>query len=150
MFNGEFTHSLDDKGRVVFPVKFRTLLGEKFVITKGLHGCLFVFPAQEWNNFEQGLRSQPLLNLDAIRLQRFFSASAYEVSVDGQNRVAIPAALREYAEIDNEVVVVGASNRIEIWSRPKWDAIIGDITPESIAQSAQAIGLSLNGDAVLS
>ena len=143
MLNGEFQHSLDDKGRLVFPMRFRLLLGEKFIITRGLHGCLFVFPTQEWNAFEQKLKEQPLLDLNAIKLQRFFSGSACEVSVDSQNRVQIPAGLREYAGIRSDVVVVGATNRVELWSRERWDAILDEISsPEAIAGAAQAIGLS--------
>ncbi len=150
MFNGEFSHSLDDKGRLVFPMRFRLLLGEKFIVTRGLHGCLFVFPAQEWNAFEQKLRQQPLLDLNAIKLQRFFSGSAAEVSVDGQFRVQIPQALRDFADLKDEVKVVGASNRVEIWNRDRWESVLGDISPEAIAGAAEAIGLSAAANALSS
>lgn len=147
MFNGEFVHSLDDKGRVVLPIKFRYLLGEKFVITKGLHGCLWVFPAEEWNQFDRKLREQSFLDLNAVRLQRFLSASAYEETTDNQNRLTIRANLRDYAAIDGQVVIVGASNRVEIWSRERWEAINANISAEEIAEAAKALGLTKSQDA---
>lgn len=142
MFIGEYEHSLDDKGRIILPIKFRYSLGEKFYITKGLHGCLFIFPEPEWTKFNQSLSEQPVVNLDATRLQRFFSASAFEVTTDSQNRLAIPAVLRKYAKIEDQAVVVGAANRVEVWNPELWEAVNSDISPEEIAASAQALGLS--------
>ncbi|MDH7571560.1 MAG: division/cell wall cluster transcriptional repressor MraZ [Armatimonadota bacterium] len=141
MFIGEFEHSLDEKGRVVLPFKYRSLLGDRFYITKGLHGCLWIFPAAEWNRFDESLKKQSYLNLDAIRLQRFFSASAFEVGTDSQNRLSIPAPLREYAGIKGQAVIVGASNRVEVWSTERWQEVNADVEPEALAASAMNLGL---------
>lgn len=141
MFRGGFSHSLDPKGRIIIPQKLRLLLGEKFVITKGLDRCLWVFPDEEFRKLDERLKSQPMLDPNALRLQRFFSGGAVDTNSDPQGRVAIPANLREYASIDKEVMIVGAGNRIEIWSKPKWDEIANDVSDDLIRESAREIGV---------
>lgn len=141
MFRGGFSHSLDPKGRIIIPQKLRLLLGEKFVITKGLDRCLWVFPDEEFRKLDERLKSQPMLDPNALRLQRFFSGGAVDTNSDPQGRVAIPANLREYASIDKEVMIVGAGNRIEIWSKPKWDEITNDVSDDLIRESAREIGV---------
>lgn len=141
MFRGGFSHSLDPKGRIIIPQKLRLLLGEKFVITKGLDRCLWVFPEEEFRKLDERLKSQPMLDPNALRLQRFFSGGAVDSNSDPQGRVAIPANLREYASIEKEVMIVGAGNRIEIWSKPRWDEITDDVSDDLIRESAREIGV---------
>jgi MraZ protein len=120
MFMGEFQHSVDDKGRIIIPVKFRELLGTSFVVTRGLDHCLFVYPRDEWTLLEQKLKSLPLMKSDARAFTRFFFSGATECEWDKQGRVNLPANLRDYAKLDKECVVLGVSNRMEIWSKTIW------------------------------
>ena len=110
MFMSEYTHSIDTKGRVIVPAKFRESLGNEFVITQGLDGCLFVFPNEEWNAFEEKLKSLPMSNKDARKFVRFFLAGAATVELDKQGRILIPTVLREFAGLEKDVVVVGVGN----------------------------------------
>ena len=111
MLIGEYEHSLDSKGRMILPAKIREDLGEKFIITKGLDGCLFGFSESEWNNFEEKLKQLPLTNKNARDFVRFFLSGAVEAETDKQGRILIPANLREYADLDKE----GSCNRC--WKR---------------------------------
>ena len=120
MLIGEYEHSLDTKGRLIMPSKLKEDIGEKFVITKGLDGCLFVYSLTEWKNFEEKLRTFPLTNKDARALTRFFLAGAAESEIDKQGRFLIAGNLREFAMLEKEVVIIGMLNRIEIWSKEKW------------------------------
>mgnify|MGYP001463933256 CR=1 FL=1 len=121
MFMGEYQHSIDDKGRMIIPVKFRELLGTSFVVTRGLDHCLFAYPREEWALLEQKLKSLPLMKSDARAFTRFFFSGATECEWDKQGRVNLPGNLREYAKLDKECVVLGVSNRMEIWSKPIWN-----------------------------
>ena len=132
---------MDEKGRVIIPLRFRNELGTTFVITKGLDKCLFVFREDEFAEMEKKLQTQPALDRHTIRLQRWFSAEALETQVDNQGRVAIPGNLRDFAGIQDDVAIVGAGNRIEIWSQQGWDAFNADLTDEDIIESAQEVGL---------
>lgn len=120
MFMGEYQHSIDDKGRIIIPAKFRDLLGSSFVITRGLDQCLFVYPMQEWEQLEEKLKTLPLMKSDARAFTRFFFSGATECEWDKQGRVNIPGNLRQYAGLEKECVVLGVSNRVEIWSRSTW------------------------------
>ncbi len=122
MFIGEYRHTIDTKGRVIVPSKFRDLLGETFVVTKGLDNCLFVYPNEEWKSLELKLRSLPLTSRDARAFIRFFFAGAAECEIDKQGRILIPSGLREYASLNKELVIIGVSTRVEIWSKDAWDA----------------------------
>lgn len=121
MFMGEFQHSIDDKGRIIIPAKFREHLGPSFVITRGLDQCLFVYPMEEWVIMEQKLKALPLMKSDARAFTRFFFSGATECELDKQGRVNLPPMLREYAKMDKECVVLGVSNRVEIWSKGIWE-----------------------------
>ena len=121
MLLGEYRHNVDIKGRVSVPSKFRGDLGQTFVITKGLDNCLFMYSKQEWETFEQKLKSLPLTNQDARTFTRFFFAGATECEVDKQGRVNIPQNLREYANITKDVVIVGVATRAEIWDSENWN-----------------------------
>ena len=120
MFMGEFHHNIDDKARLVLPSKFREELGDSFIVTRGLEGCLFVYSQTEWKIFEDKLRTFPLTNKDARALIRFFLAGAMECEIDKQGRFLIPSNLREFAGLEKEVVVIGVLDKIEIWSKDKW------------------------------
>ena len=141
MFRGAHYHSVDDKGRVIIPLRFRTELGNTFVITKGLDKCLFVLREDAFEEMEKKLQAQPALDRHTIRLQRWFSAEALETQVDNQGRVAIPSNLRDFSGIGEEVAIVGAGSRIEIWSRAGWDAFNASLTDEDISISAAEVGL---------
>ena len=141
MFRGAHYHTVDDKGRVIIPLRFRSELGNQFVITKGLDRCLFVYREDDFSEMEKKLQAQPALDRHTIRLQRWFSAEALETSVDNQGRVAIPSNLREFAGIDEETAIVGAGSRIEIWARAGWDAFNASLTDDDISQSALEVGL---------
>ncbi|NLP46273.1 MAG: division/cell wall cluster transcriptional repressor MraZ [Epulopiscium sp.] len=122
MFMGEYIHSIDSKGRFIVPIKFREQLGERFVVTKGLDNCLFVYPLVEWSLFEQKLKALLLANRDARKFTRFFFAGAVECDVDKQGRILLPLNLREYSQLKKEAVLIGVSNRVEIWSKEMWNA----------------------------
>lgn len=121
MFMGEFQHSIDEKGRIIIPAKFRDLLGTSFVVTRGLDQCLFVYPMQEWEVLEQKLKALPLMKSDARAFTRFFFSGATECEWDKQGRVNLPVTLRQYAKLEKDCVVLGVSNRVEIWSRDTWE-----------------------------
>ncbi|GIP10725.1 transcriptional regulator MraZ [Paenibacillus macerans] len=121
MFMGEFQHSIDDKGRIIIPAKFRDLLGSSFVVTRGLDQCLFVYPMQEWEVLEQKLKALPLMKSDARAFTRFFFSGATECEWDKQGRVNLPGNLRQYAKLEKDCVVLGVSNRVEIWSKDIWE-----------------------------
>lgn len=144
MFIGEYNHTIDAKGRLIVPSKFRETLGDVFVVTKGLDGCLFVYPMEEWTVFTEKLRELPLTKKDARQFSRFFLASAANCEVDKQGRILLPAVLREFAGLDKEAVLVGISSRIEIWSKAKWEEI-NDIDVDNmddIAEHMADLGIS--------
>lgn len=124
MFMGEYRHSLDTKGRLIVPAKFRDGLGEAFVITRGLDNCLFVYPQEEWKALEEKVKKLPLAKSEARAFVRFLFSGASECEVDKQGRISLPTLLRDYARIDKEVVVIGVSNRVEIWSKENWETYI--------------------------
>ena len=117
---GEYEHNIDAKGRIIMPSKLKDDIGEKFVITQGLDGCLFAYSQNEWKNFEEKLRTFPLTNKDARALKRFFLARATECEIDKQGRFLIATNLREFANLQKEVVIIGVLDKIEIWSKDKW------------------------------
>lgn len=133
MFIGEYLHSIDAKGRVSVPAKFREDLGPCFYITKGLDGCLFVLSAAEWARLEQKVSAMPVSK--ARGLQRFFFAGAAEVTPDKQGRILIPQPLREYAALQKDVTFLGAATRAEIWSTSKWTEFSSALTQDSIAEA---------------
>ncbi|CAM3728585.1 division/cell wall cluster transcriptional repressor MraZ [Cohnella lubricantis] len=122
MFLGEFQHTIDDKGRIIIPAKFRDALGADFILTRGLDNCLFVYPRQEWSLLEQKLKQLPMMKSDARAFTRFFFSGASECEWDKQGRVNVPAHLREYAKLEKECVVIGVSTRVEIWDRSTWES----------------------------
>ena len=117
MFMGEYNHTIDAKGRLIIPAKFREPLGEEFVLTRGLDGCLYIYPMDEWEAFEEKLRALPLTNKDARAFSRFFVAGATTCELDKQGRILVPATLREFAGLNKDVVLTGNLTRIEVWSK---------------------------------
>lgn len=122
MFMGEYQHSLDDKGRIIIPAKFRDALGPQFVVTRGLDNCLFVYPMEEWANMEKKLKALPLMKSDARAFTRFFLSGAVECELDKQGRITLPNILREHAQLTKDAVIIGVSSRVEIWSKEAWEA----------------------------
>ncbi|MCY0886980.1 MAG: division/cell wall cluster transcriptional repressor MraZ [Alicyclobacillaceae bacterium] len=120
MFMGEFQHALDDKGRLTMPGKFRDHLNGTFVMTRGLDGCIFVYPAAEWETIERKLKSLPMTRADARSFVRMFFSGASECELDKQGRVLVPSVLREHAGLQKDCVVLGVSNRVEVWSQERW------------------------------
>ncbi|MEI3608245.1 division/cell wall cluster transcriptional repressor MraZ [Pseudogracilibacillus sp. SO10305] len=121
MFMGEYQHNIDIKGRMIVPAKFREGLGDSFVLTRGLDNCLFVYPMDEWKVLEDKLKQLPLTKKDARQFTRFFFSGAVECEIDKQGRINIPATLRTYSKLEKECIVIGVSNRIEIWSKDVWE-----------------------------
>ncbi|MFY4773768.1 division/cell wall cluster transcriptional repressor MraZ [Metabacillus sp. RGM 3146] len=124
MFMGEYYHTIDIKGRMIVPSKFREGLGEVFVLTRGLDQCLFGYPMSEWTILEEKLKTLPLTKKDARAFTRFFFSGATECELDKQGRVNIAAPLLNYAKLEKECVVIGVSNRIELWSKPVWEQYV--------------------------
>lgn len=143
-FTGEFRHTLDDRGRVAVPARFRTRLGEGATLARWLDRCLGLFPQDEWAELATKLRSLPLTNPRAREFARFMSSGAVEVELDRQGRVLVPGYLRKYAGIgEGEVVVVGALNRLEIWAPSAWEPYRSKIEddPESLAEHLADLGI---------
>lgn len=142
MLIGEYQHSLDAKNRMIVPSKLREDLGNKFVITKGLDGCLYIYPTDEWEKLQEKLKTLPLTNKDARAFVRFFFAGASEVEIDKQGRGLIPQNLKEYAGIEKEIVSIGVLSRVEIWSREKWNEYNNsNIDYEKIAEKMNELGI---------
>ena len=143
MLIGEFEHSLDVKGRLIMPAKLRDSIGDSFVVTKGLDGCLFAFSMEEWAHFEEKLKSLPLSNRNSREFTRFFLSGAVECEIDKQGRFLIPNNLRETAGLTKEVVIIGVGTRIEIWDKEKWNSYNSDenISVEDIAENMTMLGI---------
>ncbi|TCT16847.1 MraZ protein [Natranaerovirga pectinivora] len=143
MFMGEYKHTIDEKGRLIVPSKFRDMLGDTFVVTKGLDNCLFIYPEQEWQAFEEKLKNLPVANKGARKFTRFFLAGANQCTVDKQGRILVPNNLREFACLDKEVILIGVSNRIEIWSKDNWNTYNNDddIDMDDIADQMADLGI---------
>lgn len=143
MLIGEYEHSLDAKGRLIMPAKIREDIGEKFIITKGLDGCLFGFSQKEWTNFEEKLKTLPLTNKNARDFVRFFLSGAIECEIDKQGRFLIASNLREYGALEKEAVIIGVGTRIEIWNKDKWKEYNSEenISADEIAENMTMLGI---------
>ena len=136
MLMGEYRHNIDTKGRMIVPSKLREELGEEFVLTRGLDGCLFGYPMSEWQNLESKLNEMPLAKKDARTFVRFFYSAATECELDKQGRINIPSTLRNYATLTKECVVIGVSNRIEIWDEERWQEF-SEVAEENFDEIAE-------------
>jgi len=136
MFMGEYQHTIDSKGRMIVPAKFREGLGEQFVLTRGLDQCLFGYPMSEWKLIEEKLKALPLTKKDARAFTRFFFSGATECELDKQGRINIASPLLNYAKLEKECVVIGVSNRIELWSKEIWEQYVEE-QEDSFAEIAE-------------
>ncbi len=145
MFMGEYNHSIDAKGRMIVPSKFREQLGNEFVVTKGLDGCLFVYSNEEWARLEESYRQKPLTSKPARTFSRFFFGSAATCELDKQGRILLPANLRTYAQIDKEVVSLGVLSRVEIWSKEIYEKEQCDVSEDmdEIAEYMAELGIGI-------
>ena len=143
MLIGEYIHSLDSKGRLIMPAKLREDMGEKFIITTGLDGCLFGFSMPEWKQFEDKLKTLPITNKNARNFVRFFLSGATECELDKQGRFLIVGKLRENAKLEKDVTIIGTGTRIEIWNKEKWQEHISEenLSIEDIEQNMEELGI---------
>lgn len=123
MFMGEYHYSIDDKGRLTIPSKLRYDLGEKFIVTRGLDNCLFVYPMEEWNNVINKYKELPNTK-DARNFMRFFLSGATVCEFDKQGRINIQTPLLNYAKLNKDCVIIGVNDRLEIWSKDMWEEFI--------------------------
>ncbi|MBF0479600.1 MAG: division/cell wall cluster transcriptional repressor MraZ [Candidatus Omnitrophica bacterium] len=142
MFYGEFRHSLDEKGRIILPSKFRETCTEhgieKFFLTRGLDKCVFMFTEEEWRIQEQKFRAKPFTKKETRMFNRLFFSGAVDTIPDKQGRFIVPQYLKDYAAIDKDTVLIGVSNRIEIWDRKTWDTFYA-ASNESFEQIAESM-----------
>lgn len=143
MYTGEYNHTVDAKGRLIVPSRFRELLGDEFMVTKGFDGCLFVFSNDEWVAFSDKFRDLPLSSKDARKLTRFFFAGASSCEVDKQGRILIPPTLREYADLQKDVVSTGAREHIEIWNKDRWQEVNAYDDLDEIAERMEELGIRI-------
>ena len=143
MLIGEYEHSLDAKGRLIMPAKLRDDMGEKFILTTGLDGCLFGFSMSEWEKFEDKLKALPITNKNARNFVRFFLSGATECELDKQGRFLIAGKLREVAKLDKDVTIIGAGTRIEIWDKAKLEEHNSEenLSIEEIEQNMEDLGI---------
>ncbi|MCM8795878.1 MAG: division/cell wall cluster transcriptional repressor MraZ [Candidatus Omnitrophica bacterium] len=133
MFYGEYLHSIDRKGRLILPAKIREVAKanfvEKFFITRGLDKCLFMFSEEEWRMQESKFKAMSFTKFESRTFNRLYFSGAVEVAPDKQGRILLPSYLKDFAEIKKEVVIVGVSNRIEIWAKDKWQEFYSSARP---------------------
>ena len=126
MLSGEYRHNIDLKGRIIIPSRIRMEMGEKIVITRGLDGCLFGYNEKTWDSIMQKLSTLPYTKSDVRKYTRFMTSGAITLEFDKQGRINIPSYLNQYASLEKEVVIVGVIDRIEIWSKDKWEEFMND------------------------
>ena len=141
MFRGEYNHALDTKGRLIVPSKFRDALGDTFIVTKGLDGCLFMYEMEGWKVLEAKLQALPLTNANARKFTRFMLGGAIECEVDKQGRILLPANLREFAHLSKDVTLVGVGGRIEIWDKEAYVEANAYDDMEEIAANMEGLGI---------
>lgn len=141
MFLGEFEHTIDDKGRLTIPARFRDELADGIVITRGFDKCLWAYTRSEWERLAEQIAKMPSAHRPSRNLARFLFSSAFDSSPDKQGRVLITQPLRDYAEIENETVIIGVMNRIEIWQPQHWSDIINEVeqSPEAIIEQLDGL-----------
>lgn len=143
MFVGEYSHNLDAKGRVIIPAKYREELGDRFILTKGMDGCLFVLPEEAFLKLTEELKALPLSVKDSRKLVRHFSGAAEPGELDKQGRVLISSKLREHAGLEKDVVLVGVLDKIEIWSKERWEKVDDESSMDVIEAHLAELGLSI-------
>lgn len=139
-----YPHTIDAKGRVIIPVKMRDVLkGDRLVITNGFEKCLYAYSIQEWEHIEEAISALPTTSEKVRMFERFFIGPAEICDIDGQGRVLVPQTLREYAELEKQIFVVGLKRRLEIWDKANWDKYAGSsvINPMQAAEEMANLGL---------
>jgi MraZ protein len=137
MFLGEFSHTIDDKGRLILPARFRANLGQNVVVTRGIDKCLFIFTTEEFQRLSDKIGELPMTQADGREFARLFFSGASDVEVDKQGRVLIAQNLREYAGLDGEVIVAGVNKRIEVWDVPAWQQVRSDFETKTTSNADQ-------------
>lgn len=143
MFMGKYNHTIDPKGRLSIPSKYREILGDEFVVSKGMDGCLYVYANDDWKVFEGKLASLPLMSEEARQFARFFLSGAQPVTVDKQGRILMPQDLRDFAGLEKDVVLAGMGSRIEIWSLERWKANNDSVDINAISKGVMNLGLTI-------
>ena len=138
---GQYDHTIDAKGRIIIPAKFREQIGDDFIITKGLDHQLFVYAPDEWNLFEAKLRALPISNPQARKLSRFFLVGASDVTVDKQGRITLPMQLREFAGITKDVLLAGVGNHLEIWNPDRYNELNTYEDMDEVAMSLEGFNI---------
>lgn len=143
MFLGEFEHTIDGKGRLTIPAKFRDELASGVVITRGLDGCLWAYNRSEWEKLADKISNLPTTNPNARNFARFMFSSAFDSIPDRQGRILIPQNLRDYANIDSETIVIGVMNRVEIWNPDQWRSVITGVEgdPDAFVSQLEDLGI---------
>lgn len=145
MFKGRFEHTIDDKGRISIPSKFREILTSQFsdtvVLTNDFEPCLVCYPLAVWQEFEKKIAEAPQFHEEIRRLKRFYVSGASECQLDKQGRIIVPPSLREYASLNKEVILVGQVRTIEIWSKEKWEEVFNKSKKECDYKSLSDLGL---------
>lgn len=136
MFIGEYHHTIDEKGRIIIPAKFREELGNNFIITRGIENCLFVYSEDNWAKITNKLSSLPFTKKDARTFNRFFMSGATSVELDKQGRVNISKPLIDYANLLKDCVIIGTGDRLEVWSQESWESFF-DSTKDSMSDIAE-------------
>ena len=142
MFMGQYEHTIDAKGRTIIPAKYREGLGETFIITRGLDGCLYLYPSDAWQEFADKLQSLPS-TLQNRKIKRQFLSKAMEVSLDKQGRILVPALHREMADLEKDVVFVGMMNRVELWDKARYNTEETEEDEELLASAMDTLDISL-------
>ncbi len=144
-FIGEYYHTIDAKGRVIIPQAYRDELGDRFVMSKGLDGCLWIHPVKEWEDFKDKLRGLNTIDKESRQFKRFFLTGATECEFDKQGRILVPGPLRKHGELVKDVVLAGMDTRIELWSMEKWNAQndMDDEMMDKLAAHLVDLGISL-------
>ena len=141
MFSGEYQHTIDAKGRVIMPAKFRAALGDKFMVTKGMDNNLFVFSQEEWQKFYEKLSTLPMANKKSRAFSRMFLAGAIECETDKQGRILLNTPLRTYASLIKDVTIIGNGNKVEIWSSENWTEYMNDIDIAELEEGLEELGI---------
>lgn len=143
MYTGEYNHSIDTKGRLIVPSRFREELGDKFMITKGLDGCLYVYDNIQWASFQQKLTAMPNNSKNIRDLKRYFLGGATPLEIDKQGRALLPQNLRNCAGIIKDVVLIGVGEKIEVWAKEVWEGESAENSMEDIADKMSELGLDI-------
>lgn len=143
MFMGEYHHNIDDKSRLVLPSKFRTLLGDKFIVARGFEKCLYVYSIAEWEKLENQLKTLPFTKKDARTFIRTFFSGATECEFDRQGRTCLTSPLVSYAGLSKECVIIGANDRVEIWDLDEWNQFMND-NQDQLSDIAENLFMDVN------